>query len=91
MPHAEIQSRKVISSYGGVGSIIETPNGAMMIENFDQWSFFKAIIDGNLDWKNVMDNLNLKKIRKIIFEVRELEDAIKSKKALEKYLKNRKD
>lgn len=49
MPHTEIQSRKVISSYGGVGSIIETPNGAMMIENFDQWSFFKAIIEGNLD------------------------------------------
>ena len=49
MPHTEIQSRKVISSYGGVGSIIETPNGAMMIENFDQWSFFKAIIDGNLE------------------------------------------
>lgn len=49
MPHTEIQTRKVISPYGGVGSIIETPNGAMMIENFDQWPFSKAIIDGNLE------------------------------------------
>ena len=41
MPYNEIQSRKVISSYGGVGSIIENPNGAMLIEDFDKWPFFK--------------------------------------------------
>lgn len=49
MPYNEIQSRKVISSYGGVGSIIETPNGAMLIEDFDKWPFFKAIIENNLE------------------------------------------
>ena len=49
MSYSEIQTRKVISSYGGVGSIIETPQGAMTIENFDEWSFFKAIIEKKLD------------------------------------------
>ncbi len=36
----KIQTRKAISSYGGVGSIIETPFGSLMIENFDRWPFF---------------------------------------------------
>lgn len=48
MPFTEIQTRKVISAYGGVGSLIETPQGAMMIENFDGWLFFKAILDNSL-------------------------------------------
>lgn len=36
----KIQTRKAISSYGGPGSIIETPFGALMIDNFDEWPFF---------------------------------------------------
>ena len=37
----KIQTRKVISSYGGSGSIIETPFGALMIDNFNDWPFFR--------------------------------------------------
>ncbi|MBC8384245.1 MAG: hypothetical protein H8E57_01850 [Candidatus Cloacimonetes bacterium] len=37
----ETQTRKIIGSYGGVGSIIETPIGALKIEHFDKWSFYK--------------------------------------------------
>lgn len=36
----KIQTRKAISSYGGSGSIIETPFGALMIDDFDKWPFF---------------------------------------------------
>ncbi len=36
----ELQTRKIISSYGGVGSIIETLYGAMEIQSFDKWKFF---------------------------------------------------
>jgi hypothetical protein len=32
----EIQTGKVVSSYGGIGSIIETPQGALRVENFDR-------------------------------------------------------
>lgn len=39
--YIETQTRKVLSSYGGVGSIIETPKGAMKIEEFDKWPFFQ--------------------------------------------------
>lgn len=38
--YRHIQTHKVISSYGGVGSIIETPQGALIIEDFNRWPFF---------------------------------------------------
>ncbi|MCF8356599.1 MAG: DUF1998 domain-containing protein [Melioribacteraceae bacterium] len=38
--YIETQTRKIIGSYGGIGSIIETPKGALIIEHFDKWPFF---------------------------------------------------
>uniref|UniRef100_A0A7V2ZKR1 MrfA-like Zn-binding domain-containing protein n=1 Tax=Ignavibacterium album TaxID=591197 RepID=A0A7V2ZKR1_9BACT len=35
------QTRKMLSAYGGVGSILETPKGALIVEEFDKWKFFK--------------------------------------------------
>lgn len=49
MSYSEIQTRKVISAYGGVGSIIETPKGAIKIEDFNDWQFFKAIEEDKID------------------------------------------
>ena len=47
--YTETQTRKVISSYGGVESIIETPKGALKIEPFEKWPFFRAIKEGKID------------------------------------------
>lgn len=65
--YTETQSRKVISSYGGVESIIETPKGALKIEPFDQWPFFKAIKEGKLDPQKfiIEDNRLLKRLQSI--------------------------
>ncbi|GGE27437.1 DrmB family protein [Psychroflexus planctonicus] len=41
--YTELQTRKLISSYGGVGSIIETIDGALMIKDFDKWKYFFLI------------------------------------------------
>lgn len=38
----EVQTRKLISAYGGVGSIIETRDGSIMIKPFNEWTFFKG-------------------------------------------------
>jgi len=38
----QIQTRKAISSYGGVGSIIETRGGSILIDNFNEWPFFQT-------------------------------------------------
>lgn len=39
----QIQTRKAISSYGGVGSIIETRDGSILIDDFNDWPFFQTI------------------------------------------------
>ena len=39
----QIQTRKAISSYGGVGSIFETRDGSIMIATFDTWPFFQTV------------------------------------------------
>jgi hypothetical protein len=41
--YEQIQTRKAISAYGGVGSILETKDGAIMVEPFDKWAFFEKI------------------------------------------------
>jgi hypothetical protein len=42
----EVQSRKLISAYGGVGSIVETRSGAIMILPFSKWPFFSKNYKG---------------------------------------------
>ena len=39
--YIETQTRKTLSAYGGIGSIIETMKGALKVENFDEWPFVK--------------------------------------------------
>ena len=39
--YIQSQTRKMLSAYGGVGSILETSKGAMKVEPFDEWKFFK--------------------------------------------------
>lgn len=36
------QSRKMLSAYGGVGSILETAKGAIIVEPFDKWYFHNS-------------------------------------------------
>lgn len=36
----EVQTRKLISAYGGVGSIVETRSGSIIIRPFNEWFFF---------------------------------------------------
>ena len=39
--YEELQTRKIISAYGGVGSLLETRSGSIIIEPFTEWDFFK--------------------------------------------------
>lgn len=47
--YVELQTRKLISSYGGVGSIIETIEGALLIKEFDKWFYFHQIEKGKIE------------------------------------------
>jgi len=42
----EIQSNNIISQYGGIGSIIDTPEGSVMISNLDAWPYYHHKING---------------------------------------------
>lgn len=39
--YEELPTRKIISAYGGVGSLLETRSGSIIVERFDEWDFFK--------------------------------------------------
>lgn len=64
--YTELQTRKLISSYGGVGSIIETIDGALMIKDFDKWKYFFLIEKGTIeveDNENINDDRLLKRLK----------------------------
>jgi hypothetical protein len=63
--YIETQTRKIISSYGGVGSIIESTEGALMVEEFDKWPYFIKLIEGslNIDDFKITDNRLLKRLQ----------------------------
>jgi len=41
--HENIQTRKAISAYGGVGSILETRNGSIIVSPFNEWPYFISL------------------------------------------------
>ena len=60
--YIETQTRKIIGSYGGVGSIIETPKGALIIESFERWPFFQK--HKHIEKENhIEDNRLLKRLQ----------------------------
>lgn len=55
----QIQTRKAISSYGGVGSIIETRDGSIIIKPFDEWPFFQKVNE-KFEEHNLIDDKRFK-------------------------------
>ncbi|MCX8481354.1 MAG: DUF1998 domain-containing protein [Sediminibacterium sp.] len=51
--YIQSQTRKMLNAHGGVGSILETSKGAIMVEPFDKWKFFT-------DSERKFDNDNFK-------------------------------
>ncbi len=70
----QIQTRKAISSYGGVGSIIETREGSIIINNFDEWPFFQGL-GGNFEEHNIIVDKRFKNRLSKYFQ--ELEHLVK--------------
>lgn len=56
------QTQKMLSAYGGVGSIIESPKGALMIDDFDVWIFFKKGFYKEEEYQ-IKDNRLLNRLR----------------------------
>ncbi|MCD4746271.1 MAG: DUF1998 domain-containing protein [Bacteroidales bacterium] len=64
--YTKLQTRKLISSYGGVGSIIEAIDGALLIKEFDKWKYFYLIEKGKIEVQeneNINDDRLLKRLK----------------------------
>ena len=64
--YTKLQTRKLISSYGGVGSIIETIDGALKIKEFDKWKYFSFIEKGKIEVEeneDINDDRLLKRLK----------------------------
>ena len=68
--YEQLQTRKLISAYGGVGSLIESTKGALKVRSFDKWKAFEKE-----NWKNaieVNDTLLIAKLKKIFPQLEKL-------------------
>lgn len=71
MKYEEIQNRKLISAYGGVGSIIETRHGAVIIDKFNEWPFF-ITKEANKSHNFITDERFKARLRQYFTELKEL-------------------
>lgn len=55
----QIQTRKAISAYGGVGSILETRDGSILISPFSEWPFFQ-VVNGKFEDHNIINDKRFK-------------------------------
>ncbi len=55
----QVQTRKAISAYGGVGSLLETRDGSILISPFDEWPFFQAV-NGKFEDHNTINDKRFK-------------------------------
>lgn len=54
-----IQTSKAVSAYGGVGSILETRNGSIIVSPFDEWPYFQ-VLDSKFEQHNIVDDIRFK-------------------------------
>ena len=61
--YEQLQTRKLISAYGGVGSIIESTKGSLLVRPFDKWKVFEE-----KKWENIpeiQDAILVAKLKRI--------------------------
>ncbi|MHA1380896.1 MAG: DrmB family protein [Candidatus Helarchaeota archaeon] len=73
--YIELQTRKLISSYGGVGSIIETINGSLIVKDFDKWVYFRLIAKGKIEIEEnelINDDRLLKRLQYFFPDIKQI-------------------
>jgi len=75
--YTELQTRKLISSYGGVGSIIETIDGALLIKEFDKWKYFQLIEKGKIEVQENEEINDERLLKRLKFHFSDLNQIVK--------------
>lgn len=66
----EVPTRKLISAYGGVGSVIETRRGSILIQPFNKWPYFQK--SNKEKWVRIEDKRLLNRLKLLFKNVSEL-------------------
>lgn len=68
----QIQTSKAVSAYGGVGSILETRNGSILVSPFDEWPYFQ-VLDNKFEEHNIVEDIRFKnRLNKYFFNLEHL-------------------
>jgi hypothetical protein len=70
--HENIQTRKAISAYGGVGSILETRNGSIIVSPFNKWPYFISLNGQFSDEHLIQDKRFKNRLRKYFSNLKDL-------------------
>lgn len=70
--HENIQTRKTISAYGGVGSILETRNGSIIVNPFNLWPYFQALNGQFLEEHLLIDKRFKNRLKRYFSDLKEL-------------------
>ena len=71
--YIESQTRKMLSAYGGVGSLLESTVGALQVLEFDKWPFFEQAGHSDPDFEAKDERL----LRRLQFKFRQLRRLIR--------------
>lgn len=67
-----IQTSKAVSAYGGVGSILETRNGSIMVGPFDEWPYFQ-VLESKFEEHNIVEDIRFKnRLNKYFYQLEHL-------------------
>ena len=67
-----IQTRKAISAYGGIGSLIETRHGALLIQDFEQWPFYKRYSGSQFADFRIQDERFVSRLRRYFTQLKHI-------------------
>ncbi len=56
---------KILSSYGGVGSVVETTDGSVIIETFDNWGYSNILSSNEIEQYLIIDDRLLYRLKYI--------------------------
>lgn len=67
-----IQTRKAISAYGGIGSLIETRHGSLLIQDFEQWPFYRRYLGSQFADFRIQDERFISRLRRYFTHLRQI-------------------
>ncbi|MCX8011496.1 MAG: hypothetical protein N3A61_10110, partial [Ignavibacteria bacterium] len=63
---------KILSSYGGIGSLVETTEGSVIIETFDNWGYYSILNSNEIKKYLIIDDRLLRRLKYVFKDLQYL-------------------